>query len=150
MQQLLLDFGHLCKTFIWADKFIKDKLMHVLRNNNEIQNEKWFCTLFITVSATAFWVHLIFLIFAQYWELSGGEPELQNDNLFSQIIWIWVKNFTPKTRNSRLICFCDKMRKPWSIQVVVGLVCYVRRPIEYLQQIWVRWKHAWVKNTPIK
>ena len=58
--------------------------------------------------------------------------------------------FTPKTRNSRLICFRDKMRKSWSIQVVVGLVCYVRCPIGYLQRICVECKCAWVEITPLK
>ena len=55
--------------------------------------------------------------------------------------------FTPKTRNSRLICFRDKTRKSWSIEVVVGLVCYFRRPIGYLHRIWVEWKCVWVKIT---
>ena len=71
------------------------------------------------------------------------ETELQNVKFFTQIK-ILVQNFTPKTRKSRLICFRDKTRKSWSIQVVVGLVCYVRRPIGYLHRIWVECKCAWV------
>ena len=68
---------------------------------------------------------------------------------FTQIK-IWVQNFTPKTRNSQLICFCDKMRKSCSIRVIVGLVCYVRRPIEYLHRIWVECKCGWVNIIPLK
>ena len=49
-------------------------------------------------------------------------------------------NFSPKTRNLRLIRFRDKMRKSWSIQVVARFVCYVRRPIGYLHRIWVECK----------
>ena len=60
---------------------------------------------------------------------------------------IWIQNFTPKTCNSQLICFCDKTRKSWSIQVVVGLVCYGHRPIGYLHRIWVECKCVWVKIT---
>ena len=75
--------------------------------------------------------------------------ELRNVKFFTQTK-IWVQNVTPKTRNSQLICFRDKTRKSWSIQVVVGLVCYVRHPIGYLHRIWVECKCAWVKITPLK
>ena len=74
-------------------------------------------------------------------------PELRNVKFFTQTI-TWVQNFTPKTRNLRLICIRDKTRKSWSIQVVVGLVCYVRRPIGYLHRILVECKCAWVKIIP--
>ena len=75
--------------------------------------------------------------------------ELRNVNFFTQTK-ILVKNFTPKTRNSRLICFRNKTRKSWSIQVVVGLVCYVCYPIGYLHRIWVECKCALVEITPLK
>ena len=79
--------------------------------------------------------------------------ELRNVKFFTQT-QILVQNFTPKMRNSQLICFCDKTRKSWSIQVVVGLVCYVRHPIGYLHRIWVKCLHVYkcalVKTTPLK
>ena len=75
--------------------------------------------------------------------------ELRNVKFFTQTkIWVW--NFTPKTRNSRLICFRDKTRKSCSIQVIVGLVYYVRCLFEYLHRIWVECKCAWVKITLLK
>ena len=80
---------------------------------------------------------------------NNSEAELHNVNFFTQTKF-WVQNFTPKTRNSRLICFCNKTRKSWSIQVVVGLVCYVRCPNGYIHRIWVECKCAWVKITPLK
>ena len=98
---------------------------------------------------------LLLLIFKTFSEVGMSYlsilvlPELQNVNFFTQIK-IWVQNFTPKTRNLRLICIRDKTRKSWSIQVVVGLVCYVRCPIGYLHRIWVECKCAWVKITPLK
>ena len=73
-------------------------------------------------------------------------PELRKVKFFTQTK-ILVQNFTPKTRNLRLICFRDKTRKSWPIQVVVGLVCYFRRPIGYLHRIWVECKCVWVKIT---
>ena len=77
-------------------------------------------------------------------------PELRNVKFCTQIK-IWVQNFTPKTRNSRLIFFATKrVYKCWSIQVIVGLVCYVCCPIGYLHRIWVKCKRAWVKITPMK
>ena len=39
-------------------------------------------------------------------------PELRNVKFFTQTI-TWVQNFTPKTRNLRLICIRDKTRKSW-------------------------------------
>ena len=40
----------------------------------------------------------------------GTQSELQNVKYFTQI-QIEAQNFTPKMRESRLICFCDKIRK---------------------------------------
>ena len=95
------------------------------------------------------------------------DPEVFCDRVMNLVCWhgwrsrvakcrffytdkIWVQNFTLKTRNLQLICFCDKTRKFWSIQVIVGLVCYVRRPIGYLHRNWVESKCTWVKIIPLK
>ena len=87
--------------------------------------------------------------FGVKWNISIN-AELRNVKFFTQTK-ILVQNFTPKMRNSRLICFCDKTRKSWSIQVVVGgLVCYVCCPIGYLHKIWIECKCALVEITPLK
>ena len=80
----------------------------------------------------------------------SGTTGLRNVNFFTQTK-IWVQNLTQKTRTSRLICFRDKTRKSWSIQVIVGLVCYVHCPSGYLVRIWVECKCAiMVEITPLK
>ena len=61
-----------------------------------------------------------------------------------------LKIVPKKMCNLWLICFHDKKRKSWSNQVLVGLVCYVQRPIGYLHRIWVKDKRAWDKITPMK
>ena len=81
-----------------------------------------------------------------WYTIVHSTAELRNVKFFTQTK-IWVENFTPKTRNSQLICFRDKTCKSRSIQVVVGLVCYVRRPIGYL---WAKCAGVWGQITPTK
>ena len=80
------------------------------------------------------------------------ETELQNVNFYTN------KNlsskFTPKTRKSRMIGFCDKMRKKTGVCVHTSIqnIMFLSAPNIYtnLHSIWVKCAGVWGKLTPMK
>ena len=88
--------------------------------------------------------------------------QLQNVKFFTQIK-IWLQNFTPKTRKSRLICYLQRVypRPPNSIHLLNILhllniwvwctsVWVEITPMEYLHRIWAKCTGVWGNITPLK